>query len=290
MNRGSSNSMDKLASLRFYDYPLLSKSMDALWSNFATTFQELGVENVPNRLCRNGHPDDALRSSKLLFGQTCGYPLTHDLKDFVQLVATPEYDTPDNDGPNYRSVILTRKNLDVHDLPALRGMRVAVNSKRSFSGFIALKAAFVEFKSCAPFFDSILETGTHHGSLIALSKGNADVCACDCVSYHLMAKHPPELTENLSIVGYGPWAPGLPFVTHINVQDDVVGLLREGVLSALENPASAEARSSLMIHGASFLKASDYVAIIELVERLDQQNADDLFPVNTQEFREDWDH
>ena len=154
--------MAEIYSARGWEIPPLP------WTNLSPPFS--GIENVPQRLYRDGHPNDALRSPRLLFGQTCGYPLTYELKNDVRLVATPEYDTPDTDGPFYRSLILARKGLGVTDLSELHGTRVAVNSLRSFSGFIALKAAFVLFQTDQPFFRTVLETGTHLGSLKGTSK------------------------------------------------------------------------------------------------------------------------
>ena len=174
------------------------------------------------------------------------------------------------------------------DLSELHGTRVAVNSLRSFSGFIALKAAFVSFQTDRPFFRSVLETGTHLGSLIALSDGDTDVCACDCVSYHLISRLESSLTKNVSVVGYGPWAPGLPFVTHANVANDVVERLQIGVFQALDDTSLSEARSKLLLCGASALSIRDYAPIVELVRDLNKKKAGLLFPKDSQNFQENW--
>lgn len=80
-----------IASLAMYDLPWLKAANDRLWSEIAVRLRDLGVPDVPERLERNMDLEDVWRSPRLLLGQTCGYPLMSDLRETVQLVATPHY-------------------------------------------------------------------------------------------------------------------------------------------------------------------------------------------------------
>lgn len=268
-----------VASLQYYDYPETASALDDWWNGLARQFHELGMPDVPERLSRDVQDKDAAaRSGRLLLGQTCGYPLIYELKPHVQLVATPHYDTPYTDGPLYRSLILARAADGRESLADLRGARVAVNGLNSFSGYIALQAAFADFVGEEPFFSEVVLTGNHLNSLNAIASDMADICACDCVSYELIRRLYPDLAAKFSVVGSGPLAPGLPYVTAASHDADTVNRLRSGLFKALEDPRIANARDTLLIAGASPLTLQDYQAITDLVEELRSRGAGSLFP------------
>ena len=268
-----------VASLQFYDYPETASALDGWWMGLARQYRDLGIPDVPDHLIRGGlDKDAAARTGRLLFGQTCGYPLIYELKSDVQLVATPHYSTPYTEGPLYRSLIVARAS-DGHDsLDDLRGARVAVNGLNSFSGYIALQAAFKEHVGDEPFFSKVVLTGDHLKSLKAIASNMADTCACDCVSYELIQQLYPELAAKFSVIGLGPLAPGLPYVTAATHDADIVDRLQTGLFRALEDPGIADVRKKLLIADASPLALKDYQAIVDLVDELKSRDTQSLFP------------
>lgn len=268
-----------VASLQYYDYPETASALDAWWKGLARQFQNLGLPDVPNDLSREVQDKDAAaRTGRLLLGQTCGYPLIYELKSDVQLVATPHYSTPYTDGPRYRSLILARAADGHESLADLRGARVAINGLNSFSGYIALQAAFKDHVADEPFFREVVLTGNHLNSLNAIASDLADTCACDCVSYELIRQLYPDLAAGFSVIGLGPLAPGLPYVTAASRDAETVEWLRTGLFQALDDPQVANARKKLLIAGASPLTLKDYQAIVDLVDDLKSRGTQALFP------------
>ena len=83
-----------VASLPMYDLPAIRDATDHWWRGLARAFRSEGVPDVPDALSRGPDVRDLWRHGGLLFSQTCGYPLMHELKDDVTLLATPCYVAP----------------------------------------------------------------------------------------------------------------------------------------------------------------------------------------------------
>ena len=73
------------ASLPMYDWPELQPANDALWRGMA---RYLGIDV---RLDRRADHRSVWHDPGLLFSQTCGYPLTHEFRGRLDLIATPHY-------------------------------------------------------------------------------------------------------------------------------------------------------------------------------------------------------
>ncbi len=289
MPASSSHSDDRvsIASLRYYDYPALRWAVDQWWTTLKEAFARQGLENLPQGLNRDGGGmDAACQSPDLIFGQTCGFPLMHELKDHVQIVATPHYRSDYCEGPYYRSVILVRASEHHPDLQSLAGSCVAVNGLRSFSGYIALLATFMDHIAAEPFFGQVVLTGNHLNSIKAISAGDADCCACDCVSYEMIRHLHPDLYKTVSVVAAGPLAPGLPYVTAIGRDQGILRRLRLGLLEAMEQRSAAAARHALLLDGIAILTMKDYEPIVDLANRLSDRDADLLLPADRRDVRE----
>jgi ABC-type phosphate/phosphonate transport system substrate-binding protein len=89
----------------------------------------------------------------------------------------------------------------------LRGLIPAVNDLNSCSGHLLL--AWVmgpELFSSAP---RMHMTGSHHESMVAVGRGEADYAAIDCVSLELEKRHRPEVTDKIRIIQFSPSFPGV---------------------------------------------------------------------------------
>jgi ABC-type phosphate/phosphonate transport system substrate-binding protein len=243
-----------IASLPMYDFPYIRQETDAFWQNLAA---ELGVKT---ELDRSGDFRSIWTDRGLAFSQTCGYPLTHELRGRVSYVATPHYTADGCDGATYCSLIFARAPVSPG---ALKGKIPAVNTPDSMSGMLALKAVIAPFAKSANFFAPTQWTGSHLASLKAVQSGAADVCAIDCVTVAHVRRSLPELLQGLHEIARGPAVPALPFICAGDAHLPRQALTR--IFDRTETRASTEA---MLLKGVSVLPAGAYDVITELEARV----------------------
>ena len=247
--------------------PEVAAANDALWAGMARALAREGLADVPAALTRGVDLGELWRSPELLFSQTCGYPLVNGFKDALELVATPVYDAPGCEGPDYVSMIVVRREDPARDLADLRGRVAAVTHTTSQSGYSALRASVAHLAHQGRFFGTVVESGGHPNSLAMVAAGAADVCATDCVTHALLARHRPEALDGLRVLARSPAAPGLPYVTRAGAGDDLVARLRAALFATFDDPGLAGAREALLLVGAEVLPLSAYQRIVDLEAR-----------------------
>jgi ABC-type phosphate/phosphonate transport system substrate-binding protein len=249
-----------------YDLPELADATDGWWRGLRHHFAAQGFRDLPDTLNREGDPVDRLKAPGLVFGQTCGFPMTHKLKDHVQLLATPRYAVPGCAGASYVSWIVVRRD-DPAKAPAdLRGRRVAFNDDGSQSGYNTIRALIAPIAQGKPFFGVALESGAHRNSLAMVKAGKADVAAIDCVTFALIARNAPAEVEDIRVLCASATAPGLPYVTAATTPATDVERLRAGIAAAFADPALAGIRAALCLDGCEILPRSAY-DVIPAMER-----------------------
>ncbi len=253
-----------IASLPMYDLPELRAATDAWWRCLARAFRRAGLAEVPDSLSGDRGTEAVWRDPRLLFSQTCGYPLTHAFKGVLRLVATPAYAAAGCSGPYYSSAIVVREDDPALELGELAGRVCAVNNRASQSGCNALRHAVARYAVQGRFFARVVETGEHLASLAAVAGARADVAAIDAVTFALVTACRPSAVSGLRILGWSEQAPGLPYVTRADVGADRVARLREGLQAAFADPASRPARQVLLLTGAQPLPAAAYDGIDEM--------------------------
>lgn len=249
------------ASLGMYDLPELRSATDAWWRGLRHHCAMQGLRDLPETLTRGGDTVESLKAPGLIFGQTCGYPLTHRLRDHVQLVATPRYAVPGCAGATYVSWVLVRKDYPAKTPVDLRGTRVAFNDEGSQSGYNTLRAMIAPLTEGKPFFGAAIASGGHRNSLAMVRAGKADVAALDCVTFALIARVAPEEVKGIRVLCASAAAPGLPYVTATATSAADVQRLRDGILAAFADPALAEPRAALRLGGCEVLPRAAYDAI-----------------------------
>jgi ABC-type phosphate/phosphonate transport system substrate-binding protein len=249
------------ASLGMYDLPELKAATDAWWTGLRRHFAALGLRDLPETLTRSGDPVDRLKQDGLIFAQTCGFPLTHRLKDHVQLLATPRYRVPGCAGATYVSWIVVRGDDPAKTLADLRGRRVAFNDDGSQSGYNTIRALIAPLAKSGAFFGAAIESGAHRRSLGMVKAGEADVAAIDCVTFALIARAVPEEVRGIRVLCASGTAPGLPYVTARGTASSDVQRLRDGIAAAFADPALAETRAALRLDGCEILPRSAYDVI-----------------------------
>lgn len=249
------------ASLGMYDLPELTAVTDAWWAGLRRHFAAQGLRDLPETLNRTGDPVDRLKAGGLIFAQTCGFPLTHQLKDHVQLLTTPRYAMPGCAGASYVSWIVVRSDDKAKTVADLRGGRVAFNDDGSQSGYNTLRARIAPLAAGKSFFGAAIASGAHRHSLAMVKSGAADAAALDCVTFGLIARVASGEVRGIRVLCASSAAPGLPYVTAKTTSDTDVQRLRDGIAAAFADPALAEVRAALRLDGCEMLPRSAYEVI-----------------------------
>jgi ABC-type phosphate/phosphonate transport system substrate-binding protein len=257
----------RVAALPMYDLPELRAVTDAFWAGLARHLAAAGVAEVPAHLTRPAELTEVWGDPDLLFGQGCGYPYTQSYRARWQPIATPCYAAEGCDGPTYRSRILVADDATATRLAELAGGVVAVNSADSHSGHIALRAAMADLVPPGqPAFRDAVLTGGHLESVRAVAERRADLCAVDCVTHALAARHAPDRLAGTRTLAWTPAAPALPWIAGAGIDADTLARLRDGLFAALADPALAEPRAALLIAGAERLDDTAYDRIQALAD------------------------
>ena len=251
-----------IAVLPMYDFAWVSAANDRLWAAVSARLTQAGVQ-APARLTRGGDLAAQWRNPELVFGQTCGYPYVTALKDAVALIAAPEYSFPGCEGAAHRSFIICGASDPRRDLRAFRGATAALNAADSNTGMNLFRAAIAPVAGGAPFFGAVIISGSHEASLGAVAEGRADLASIDCVSFALLRRARPELTERVAIVAESALCPSLPFIASARLERRTVEAAREALFAALADPDLAEACATLGLKGARVARASDYNRVAE---------------------------
>jgi ABC-type phosphate/phosphonate transport system substrate-binding protein len=256
-----------ISGLPMYDFPHLRAAHAALWEALAERLRARGVKNVPRRLTRKRGHLHLLDHPSLLFGQTCEYPLATSHSASAVLVGTPRYGVPGCSGALYCSVVVVREDDPVEELSGLRGRRCAVNEWSSNSGMNLLRAAVAEVSRGEPFFESVVASGSHRGSVALVTGGQADVAAIDCVTFaHLRQVCPAEVAR-LRVLGMTPSSPSLPFIASRAAGHSTITALRDSLAEVMEDPSLAAVREQLFLDGIELETDPQFTSVRSLERR-----------------------
>ncbi len=254
------------AMVSMYWMPELAWANESWWDGLAKHWRAAGLADVP---ARSHEPDDLYGlwvAPDLFFAQTCGYPLTHELKGKVTLVATPCYSAPGCAGSNYCSHVIVREDSGITDLAQLSGKIAAINSYDSQSGWNVLRHSLAPAQKGKGTFPRIVETGGHRKSVAAVREGRADVATIDCVTYARLGAVAPQEIAGLKVLAETAPAPSLPYITRKDIPADDLRRLLAGLQAAVQDPALAEARAALLIRDIVVLPLEAYDRILEIEE------------------------
>ena len=264
------------ASLAMYNMPEFESAKADWWRGLAQAMRSEGLEDVPERLGDVTDLSAHWTSRDLLFSQTCGYPLTHELAGKVTVVATPGYRCPGCSGTNYTSLILVREDDPSATLADLKGRAAVVNSFDSQSGFSALRSVIAPLSQEGRFFARVGVSGGHHASLAWVHDEQADVCAVDAVTYALADRYRPALTKGLRVLATSPEAPCLPYVTSGGAGEECLLRIRGALFKAMEDPQLRLTREALLMAGVEILPAGAYDRILDLEKQAIAQGYPDV--------------
>jgi ABC-type phosphate/phosphonate transport system substrate-binding protein len=229
-----------IATLPMYCWPENQAEVDAQWARFHTEIVT-DIQNAPQHLSLEGSLEERWLSPRLLFGQTCSYPLATILAGKVRYIATPSYQVAGCEARGtYRSVIIAPGNgkvvaqpgSDIATLPELAADAVfAFNTPDSMSGLHGPTFDYARIGAKLP--ERRLETGSHRQSLIAVAKGEADYAALDCVTWAMAQTYEP-LAKKVDVIGWTETRPGLPFICSANTSDAHLAILRRAAIRCFD--------------------------------------------------------
>ena len=252
-----------IAILPMYDFRWTAEANDALWAAVAVRLDEAGVE-APKRLTRGPDLDAQWRHPRLVLGQTCGYPYVTRLKDAVALIAAPIYAFPGCEDASHRSFIIRRASDPRRALSEFRGATAGLNAHDSNTGMNLFRAAIAPIANAAPFFRAVIVTGSHEGSVAAVAEGRADLAAIDCVSFALLERGRPGLTERVAVVAESLRSPSLPFIAAAGLGAPTVAAVRDALFAALADPNLQGVLATLGLAGAVETNPADYDRVGEI--------------------------
>lgn len=184
------------------------------------------------------------RHPALLVAQTCWGPMEQGLAGEVVVVGQPSYDgIAGGQGEFYSSPILARRGAAstvappadgraILPLELMRGARFAYNGDDSMSGIIALTRDLQAAQESLSIFSERIESGAHRASVVAVAEGRADICAVDCLSWHLATLHEPA-AQDVEVVGWTARRKGLPYITSRQTPPETVDLLKNALRLAI---------------------------------------------------------
>lgn len=200
------------------------------------------------------------RDPSLALSQTCGWPVVTELSDLVasgsvRVLGTFVPAIADVEGPTYRSVLLARTS----DPGPLPGLRAAVNSTASLSGWVSLVHAV--HGPGAAWEGEVVLTGSHADSMAAVRDGRADVASIDALTFALHCRWFPDVVAGLHVVGHGPRVPCLPIIAGPAAANVPTDALRSALHAAVRDGSSSDARDALLIRDFVPLDATDYAPL-----------------------------
>jgi ABC-type phosphate/phosphonate transport system substrate-binding protein len=255
-----------IAALPMYDFAGTAGALDAVWEYIGARLRAAGVD-APLRLTRVSDLAAQWRDPGLLLGQTCGYPYRRSLKDVVEIIATPKFGFEGCEGADHCSFLIVRRDDPRAKLSDFRGARAAINARDSNTGMNLFRAAVAPQARDGRFFGEVIVTGAHAASLAAITAGEADIAAVDCVSFGLIARFDPAAVSDIRILARTPASPGLPFIASRGLPPEVRAATRVALLAALAAPRLRAAWKTLGIVGAAVMSTNEY-------ERIDKIEAE----------------
>ncbi|MFM2183585.1 MAG: hypothetical protein RJB61_1879 [Actinomycetota bacterium] len=242
------------AMLGMYPFEHLRAHYDHLWTALR---RQLADDSLPDSLDWGRDLHASWLEPDLVLGQTCGWPLVTVLDGRVAVVGSFDVDAPWASGGRYRSVLVARRPVSVHDLRSSGDTVVAVNSLDSLSGWVSLCHAW----GGRP--PRILETGAHRESMRAVAEGRAHLASIDAVSYEHLVHAEPAQVSSVHIVGHGPVVPSLPLICSLD-RASTVPALRDALGAVIADPQMAPTLQVLRIRGFVPFERGDFEGLLAM--------------------------
>jgi ABC-type phosphate/phosphonate transport system substrate-binding protein len=263
------------ASLPMYNLPEMAPQNTAFWKALSEEIAAEGFANAPAELSfsRPAVPDAI--GKEVFFSQTCGYPLQTVYRGQFALLAAPTYNFPGCGAATHRAFIIVRRDSTYKTVEDLRASKFALNSRHSNSGMNLPRIMLARLGITAPFFGSVIETGSHTESIRRVAAGDLDAAAIDCVTYGFFSDYRGQEMSGLRVLGETPESPAIPFVTSVATPPEQIGALRAALLRMANDPRRKPALRGLRIETITPVDLSVY----ERIMAYEREAADLGYPV-----------
>jgi len=256
----------RIVGLPMYDAPEIREANKSFWQAIRKSLQENGIKDLPEDLSTPIDLQSFWSDTHLVFGQTCGYPLTHNLCGEAALIATPCYDSEHAEGPRYGSAIIVAHSSSIKTLIDAKNHFAAINGYDSNTGMNLFRISLARAGARGDFFSKVIITGSHQASIDAVIKGGADIASIDVVSLAHFKCFDPKLSSKIRIIAYTPKTPGLPFITSGAAAPNMIEALRHALFSVIGKAPRLDAVGTLMLKDAIVLPRTAYDEILALEE------------------------
>jgi ABC-type phosphate/phosphonate transport system substrate-binding protein len=250
------------ASLPMYNLPEMRRQNAAFWGALVEELRREGRTNIPAELSFERRPVPDRIESKVLFSQTCGYPLQTIYRGQFRLLGVPTYDAPGCREGTHCAFILVRKDSPYEKPEDLKGAAFALNSRHSNSGMNLPRLLFARLAGGKPFFGSVVETGSHPNSIARVASGELDAASIDCLTYVFFKDHRPEVVESLRILAETPESPAIPFITSIATPTDEAARLQAALFRVAADPAHRPTLDGLRLRNISMPDPAAYAGLL----------------------------
>jgi len=241
-----------IASLGMYDRFETAPATDRFWTEIRNNLRKSRIA-APDRLNRDTPYWETWQDPGLVFSQTCGRPYRLALHTKAQLVGTPDFGLPDTDPGYYYSVFLVRKKDRRISLADFADTCFAFNEDMSQSGWAAPQC-HVAAKGFQ--FTNTWQSGGHVASAKAVAGRRADITAIDAMTWELIKRY-ESFSLGLRVLAKTEPTPGLPYITGLNVDREVVA---RSVQTAIETLDLAD-RQVLRLKGLVQIRPDAYLAV-----------------------------
>lgn len=213
-----------IAALPWYDFEDTESWLDTLWWKVNNILSEDTGKCFSKNLQRRVGLPELWRSKNTVLCQCCGPDLYTPAGSELVVIGRPIFSELSCAPGEYYSYIVSKSGFDLRD-----GLRVAVNSVSSWSGYFALIQWLYEHQLD---FSGINLTGSHKQSLEAIRSGGSELAAIDACSFRHLDQSGIEVIDRTT-TSLTP-----PFVHHqdVNVPTDVIANALEQAISRSRVP------------------------------------------------------
>ena len=251
--------LPKSAQLNWYLFDHTEPVFMAFWQFVRSYLEKQGVATASDLYDAKSSIVSLAREGRLMLGQMCGLNFSRyreDIPGYLGSFILAEEGMPEG---YYHSVIIASKKLEkisIDDLP-VNELCAAISEKDSYSGRFALYQALGRDPApCA--FASVSYTGAHRGTLAAISCGQADIGAIDCLTWHMLQSACPEQVERVKVIGTSRPVPAPPLVSGLAEHSEDLVLLKKAVKAAFKDDKLSAGMKNIGILGCKPLTGAHY--------------------------------
>lgn len=241
-----------IASLMMYQRPELAEANDNLWALIRKGLAAAGVDS-PATLSQDAEEFFVWKNTDLVLSQTCGMPYRKWLHDKVVLVGTPDYGLEGCPAGYYRSAMIVRTDDTRTEISQFEDAIFAYNQTFSQSGYAA---PFQHMKARGFWFENRLEVDQHLEAARAVATGRADIASLDAVTWRNIAAFDAFAAE-VRVLEWTVPTPGLPLITAMGNNADVLFAAVAGAIDALDAPS----KSLLGLNGIVKIAKDEYLNV-----------------------------